>query len=109
MPSKAPLAQIDFDALPLLDETEARQFVLKAGDLRVRMEYDRSSGDRIFLTRLEVPAALEGQNVDAVITEKVLQWAEANKLKVVPYCNYAKTYLKRHTAWQRLLVKGVQL
>lgn len=109
MPAKAPLTKIDLDALPLHDETEARQFILRIGDLRARMEYDRSSGDRIFLTHIDVPAALEGHDVAAILTEKVLRWAEENKFKVVPYCPYAKTYLRRHTAWQRLLVKGVQL
>ncbi|MEO8590583.1 MAG: GNAT family N-acetyltransferase [Flavobacteriales bacterium] len=109
MPEKETPAKIDLEALSLSDEMEARQFVLKIGEHRARMEYDRSSGDRIFLTRLEVPPALDVEEVSAVLTEKVLNWAEANKLKVVPYCAYVKTFLRRHTAWQRLLVKGVQL
>ncbi|HMC97329.1 MAG TPA: GNAT family N-acetyltransferase [Flavobacteriales bacterium] len=109
MSAKDPLAKIDLEALPLLDETEARAFILKVGTLRARMEYDRSSGDRIFLTHIDVSPALEAHDAAAVLTEKVFQWAEANKLKVVPYCPYVKTYLRRHTAWQRLLVKGVQV
>jgi len=27
----------------------------------------------------------------------------------VPYCPFVKTYLRQHTSWQRLLVKGVQI
>lgn len=106
--AKKTLDPIDLEALPLQDEPGSRQFVLRVGDHRARMEYDRSS-DRIFLTHLEVPPAIEGQGVAAVLTEKVLAWTEANKLKLVPYCPYVKTYLRRHTAWQRLLLKGVQL
>lgn len=109
MNAKSSRTTTDLEALPLHDDTEARQFILRVGEHRARMEYDRSSGDRIFLTHIDVPAALEEQNVAAVLTEKVLRWAEDNKFKVVPYCPYAKTYLRRHTSWQRLLVKGVQL
>lgn len=98
----------DLNALPLIDEPDARQFVLEVGTYRARMEYERST-DRIFLTHVEVPAAIEGQGVAAVLTEKVLQWIEEHRLKLVPYCPYVKTYLRRYTAWQRLLLKGVQV
>jgi predicted GNAT family acetyltransferase len=101
-------ATIDLETLPLQDEVDSRQFVLRVGEHRARMEYDRT-GDRIFLTHLEVPPAIEGLGVAQVLTEKVLAWTEVNKLRLVPYCPYVKTYLRRHTAWQRLLLKGVQL
>lgn len=98
----------DLGALALVDEEESRQFVLVVGGHRARMEYDRTP-DRIFLTHLLVPPALEGQDVAAVLTEKVLTWVEDRGMKLVPYCPYVKTYLRRNTAWQRLLVKGVQI
>lgn len=107
--SKNPtLLEADLRDLPLLDEEESRQFVMRVGEHRARMEYDRNA-DRIFLTHIEVPPALEGQGVAAVLTEKVLEWTEANRLSLVPSCPYIKNYLRRHTMWQRLLLKGVQL
>lgn len=108
--AKKPLSPTaeDLQALPLVDEPEDRQFVLQVGTYRARMEYERNA-DRIFLTHVEVPPAIEGHGVAAVLTEKVLQWIEAERLKLVPYCPYVKTYLRRHTAWQRLLLKGVQI
>jgi uncharacterized protein len=108
MAKKDPLENIDVNALPLIDEPDARQFVLDVGGHRARMEYDLS-GDRIFLTHAEVPKVLEGHGVAAALTEKVLMWTEAKRLKLVPMCPYVKTFLRRHTAWQRLLVKGVQV
>lgn len=108
MATKTPPVAVDPMDLPLIDEEESRQFVLVVGGHRARMEYDRSS-DRIFLTHLLVPPAIEGQNVAQILTEKVLAWVEAKGMKLVPYCPYVKTYLRRHTAWQRLLVKGVQI
>ena len=44
-----------------------------------------------------------------MLTEKVLTWAEDHRMKVVPYCQYVKTYLRRNAAWQRLLLKGVEI
>ncbi len=108
MATKNPPVTVDLNVLPLLDEEESRQFVMVVDGHRARMEYDRSS-DRIFLTHLLVPPAIEGQNVAQVLTEKVLTWVEERNMKLVPYCPYVKAYLRRHTAWQRLLVKGVQI
>lgn len=108
MPTKAPASQVDLHKLTLIDEEESRQFVMVVDGHRARMEYDRTP-DRIFLTHLMVPHAIEGHDVAAVLTEKVLNWVEAKGMKMVPYCPFVKTYLRRHTAWQRLLVKGVQI
>ena len=108
MPTKPTAQAIDLSELTLIDEEESRQFVLVVRGHRVRMEYDRTP-DRIFLTHLLVPPAVEGQEVSAVLTEKVLAWVESKGMKVVPYCPFVETYLRRHTAWQRLLVKGGQI
>ena len=108
MAKKDPFSLSELEALPLSDEEESRQFVMRVGGHRVRMEYDRTP-DRIFLTHLLVPPAVEGEGVSEALTEKVLAWVESRGMKLVPYCPFVKTYLRRHTAWQRLLVKGVQI
>lgn len=108
MAKKTPTTLPDLETIPLEDEEESRQFVMRVGGHRVRMAYDRSS-DRIFLTNLEVPKTIQDDAVAAKLTEKVLVWAEENRLKVVPYCSYVKGFMRRHTTWQRLLLKGVQL
>ncbi len=108
MAKQDPLSKIDVNELPLVNEQDSRQFVLQVGNYRARMEYDRS-GDRIFLTHAEVPKPLEERGVAAALTEKVLAWTEANKLKLVPMCPCVKSFLRKNTAWQRLLVKGVQV
>ena len=108
MASKTSTATLDISTLSLIDEEESRQFVIIVDGHRARMEYDRSS-DRIFLTNIHVPMALEEKDISTVLTEMVLNWVEANNMKMVPYCPFVKTYLRRNTAWQRLLVKGVQV
>ncbi|HNK42940.1 MAG TPA: GNAT family N-acetyltransferase [Flavobacteriales bacterium] len=99
---------VDVNDLPLVDEPEMRQFVMHVGELRARMEYDRH-GDRIFLTRTEVPKQLQEQGVATVLTEKTLSHLEASKMKLVPLCPKVKDFLRQNPSWQRLLLKGVQL
>ncbi len=101
-------AAIDLNELILLDEKATRQFVLNVGDQRARIEYDHQ-GDRIFLTRTDVPKQLADGDVHRVLTEKTLTHVEERKLKLVPLCPRVKDYLRQHPAWQRLLLKGVQL
>ncbi|MDQ3100202.1 MAG: N-acetyltransferase [Bacteroidota bacterium] len=100
--------EYDIDVLQLTDEEEARQLVLRVGDHRVRMEYDRS-GDRIFLTNLDVPRALVIDNMQNRMIEKVFNWVEANNLKIIPTNQVVKAYLRENKGWQRLLLKGVQV
>lgn len=108
MAKKDTISTEDLDKLQLVDEPESRQFVVQVNGHRARMEYDRS-GDRIFLTSSDVPKALEVYGISAILTEKVLAWTEAHKLKLVPMCPNVKAFLRRNTSWQRLLVKGVQV
>lgn len=108
MARKANTEIIDLHALPLQDEPDSRQFVLRVGEHRARLEYDRD-GDRIFLGTLDVPKPVEGLGVGEVVMEKTLAWVEENRLKLIPTHPTIKAYLRKHTAWQRLLLKGVQV
>ncbi|MFZ1694237.1 MAG: N-acetyltransferase [Flavobacteriales bacterium] len=108
MTRKASTETIDLMAQPLVDEPDSRQFVLRVGEHRARMEYDRD-GDRIFLGTLDVPRQVADLGVGDVVMEKTLMWVEENRLKLIPTAPAIKAYLRKHTAWKRLLLKGVQV
>lgn len=108
MTRKESTAPIDLESLSIADEPDSRQFVLRVGEYRARLEYDRD-GDRIFLGTLDVPKPVQSLGVAEVFMEKTLTWVEANRLKLIPTHPTIKAYLRKHTAWQRLLLKGVQL
>lgn len=101
-------APMDLFALEIRDEPENRQFILRAGEHRVRVEYERDM-DRIFLTSLIVPKELELVGVGDVMLEKVLIHVDEKRWKVVPTHPAIKAYMRLHPSWQRLLLKGVQL
>ena len=104
----APPTSEQLDALSLTDNRDLRVFVLEVGGHRARLEYDLQ-GDRIFLTRTEVPKALEGDKVGAALMHKVLTWVGSQKLKLVPISPEVKAYLRRNPEWKRLLVKGLHV
>lgn len=94
--------------LPLQNETESRQFVMQVGQHRARIEYDHQ-GDRMFLTRTDVPARIEDPNVAPVLTEKVLTWIDQHNLKLIPLCRSVKAHLRSNPNWKRLLLKGLHV
>ena len=102
---EAPLSPATYE---LHDEIDARQFVMRVDGQRARVEYDRD-GDRIFLTSIDVPKSLEHLNIHNELMEKVLSHVEDKRWKLVPTHPAIKAYLRENTAWQRLLLKGVQL
>ena len=101
-------APFDPATLELHDETDARQFVVRVDGHRARVEYDRD-GDRVFLTSIDVPKTLEPLGMKGVLMEKVLTHVEDKRWKLIPTHPAIKDYLRQNSAWQRLLLKGVQL
>ena len=99
---------VDPATYELHDEVDARQFVMRVDGQRARVEYDRD-GDRIFLTSIDVPKTLDHLNIHGALLEKVLTHVEDKRWKLVPTYPAIKAYLRENTAWQRLLLKGVQL
>jgi predicted GNAT family acetyltransferase len=98
----------ELEELPLTNNESLRQFELIVDGGKAKIEYERQK-DRMFLTHTEVPAALEGHGVGAAIVEKTLHYLEENNLKLVPWCPFVKTYIKRHPEWKRVLAQGIQI
>jgi hypothetical protein len=50
----------------------------------------------VHFTHTEVPAALQGRGIAAVLVQAALDWARAEGLRVRPACSYVATYMRRH-------------
>lgn len=98
----------EFEALPLVNNTNLRQFELVVEGQKAKIEYDLQR-DRMSLLHTEVPATLGGRGVGEAIVEKTLHYLEENKLKLVPWCPYVKAYLKKHPEWKRILAQGINI
>jgi predicted GNAT family acetyltransferase len=57
----------------------------------------------------EVPPALEGRGIAGRIVGAAFAHADANGLKVEPWCGYVRAYMRRHPETQRFLPDGFPL
>jgi len=60
-------------------------------------------GNTIYFTHTEVPASMEGHGVGNKLARASLDYARANKLRVVPRCPFIAAFIKRHTEYQDLV------
>ena len=60
-----------------------------------KLEYEVDGG-RLLLLHTEVPEVFRGQGVAARLVEAALAKAGEDKLTIVPWCPYARRWLKEH-------------
>jgi predicted GNAT family acetyltransferase len=91
----------------LIDNTVAHRFEMPIDGQTPIIEYIKPESQRvIYFTHTEVPAALSGKGVAAIMTEKALKEVEEKGLQVVPLCPYTAAYIKRNPEWRRLVKPG---
>src|SRR5690242_15108239 len=63
----------------------------------------KQRGNSIALLHTEVPPELEGRGVGSSLARAALDHAREHSLKVLPYCPFVGTYLKRHPEYADLV------
>ncbi len=91
-----------YNDLPLINNEAIHNFELFVDGHRAFIDY-KQHGDKVFLIHTEVPVELEGKGVASALVEKTFKYLEEHHLKMVPYCEYIKVFLKRHPEWERLV------
>jgi uncharacterized protein len=71
------------------------------GFAQLRYRYDREG--RFVLVHTEVPEALNGRGIAGLLVRTALEFAQAQHLRVVPECPFAKSYLERHPEYNDLV------
>lgn len=66
----------------------------------------RRQGNVLVLHHTEVPPALQGQGIAAMLVAAALRWAREQGLTVRPACSYVAAYMRRHPETQGLLERG---
>ncbi len=92
-----------YDEKKLQVNTELHRLELEIEGNIAFIEY-KLEGDRLFLIHTEVPPTLEGKGAGSAIVQKALQYAKDNSYKVVPWCPFVQSYLKRHKEWNDIIV-----
>lgn len=86
----------------LKDNQELNRFEMDVDAQTAILEYKRDH-ETIALLHTEVPESLEGMGVAAALVEKVLTKLENEGFKIIPYCPYVQSFLKRHPDWNRIV------
>lgn len=92
----------------LIDNAEAKQYEYHIDGVLAKIEYIKAK-DKIYLTHTEVPKELEGKGVASVLVKKVLEDVESKGLTLIPMCPFVAAYIKRHTEWKKLVLKGINI
>ena len=56
-----------------------------------------------YLVHTEVPEELQGKGIAGILVDKTLNYIENGGFKMMPFCPYIQSYLKRHPEWEKLV------
>lgn len=83
------------ETVHVVDVPAQDRFVVQAEGMEAELVY-RVRDDRLFLLHTEVPEALGGRGIAGQLVRASIRRAEADHLTIVPWCPYARRWLKEH-------------
>jgi uncharacterized protein len=90
----------DADDVKIVDDPGHGRFVATDGGGRAEGELLYAlDGDRLVLVHTGVPDALSGHGIGGRLVRAALERAEREHLTVVPWCPYARHWLRHHDDW----------
>lgn len=90
------------DSTPLINNESENSFQVNVDGAVAFINYLKR-GNSYYLIHTEVPEALQGRGIAGALVEKTLKHLEAGGFKMMPYCPYIQSYLKRHPEWNRMV------
>jgi predicted GNAT family acetyltransferase len=83
------------DNVSVADVPAEDRFVAQAEGSEAELVY-RVRGDHLFLIHTEVPEALSGRGIGSQLVRAAIRRAESDDLTIVPWCPFARRWLKEH-------------
>jgi predicted GNAT family acetyltransferase len=93
---------LNLSGVAVIHNEDAHRFEAQVDGLRSLMNYRRFP-DRLVVTHTEVPPPLQGHGLAGKLARNTLDFARANKLRVVPLCPFLASYIRNHAEYQDLL------
>jgi uncharacterized protein len=91
-----------------LDDPARQRFELEVEGDSAFIDY-RRDGRIVTMTYAEVPSALRGRGIGAVLVEGALALVRARGERVIPRCSFVAHYMRRHPEVHDLLVRSEEL
>lgn len=89
----------------ILHNETSNRFECEVGGIAAYARY-RREGNKLILTHTEVPAEFRDQGVGAQLARVALDFARAERLRVVPLCPFVASFIRRTPEYQDLLDHG---
>ncbi len=83
------------ETVQVVDLPAEDRFSVRSEGSEAELVY-RVSGDRLLLLHTEVPEALGGRGIAGQLVRAAVRRAESDHLTIVPWCPYARRWLKEH-------------
>lgn len=91
--------------LPAVHNNTAKRFEISLDSCIAFSKYFLV-GEKIIIEHTEVPIELEGKGIAGRIVRTALDYARAQKLKVMPLCPFTAGFIHRHPEYQDLVLEG---
>ena len=79
-------------------------FVMESGGKRLAEMTYTMAGDKAIIDHTTVDDALRGTGAGRKLVEAAVQWARANKVKILPLCPFAKSVFDKTPAYADVLL-----
>jgi predicted GNAT family acetyltransferase len=91
--------------IDITNNTQQQQFEVRIEDNLAVLVYRFYKND-IALMHTNVPDALEGQGIASALAKHALEWVKEQHKKILVYCPFVASYLKRHPEYNVLIDKN---
>ncbi len=89
------------DETKVIHDAAARRFSLATEGRAAVADYELA-GDTVIFTHTFVPPELRGRGLAEKLVRAGLEWARAEKRRVVPACSYVAAFIRRNAEFQDL-------
>jgi len=91
-----------FEDIPLLINEGKKRFEIEIEGNVAFINFSKF-GSQIALTHTETDPKLAGSGAANALVEKTLQYVESQQFKLLPFCPFVFTFIRRHPEWKRIV------
>lgn len=99
----------DAPELEIVDNPEERRYEARLGEQLAGVAEYRLAGERVIFTHTETDPELAGQGIASRLARGALDDVRARGRVMTPKCPFIAAYVKRHAAYQDLVVTAEDL
>ena len=88
--------------------TKGSAFISDGQEIKAEMTYSKAGSRLIIIDHTAVNSELRGQNIGRQLLDKIVGYARANELKILPLCPFAKSVFEKDMTINDVLQTNMQ-